>query len=75
MKQARALFAYNSESITNQAAWMGFAEMFASQDWLESYLVRLEQVTPHDVQDVACRYLRPVNRVVGVFHPEEGAQS
>lgn len=75
VKQARALFAYNSESITNQAAWMGFAEMFASQDWLESYLVRLEQVTPHDVQDVACRYLQPVNRVVGVFHPEEGAQS
>lgn len=69
VKQARALFTYNSESITNQAAWMGFAEMFASQDWLEDYLVRLEQVTRDDVQNVACRYLEPANRVVGIFHP------
>ena len=27
VKQARALFAYGSESVTNQAFWLGFAEM------------------------------------------------
>ena len=30
IKQARALFAYGSENITNQAFWLGYAEMFAS---------------------------------------------
>ena len=29
IKQARALFAYGSENITNQAFWLGYAEMFA----------------------------------------------
>ena len=33
VKQARALFAYGTESITNQAFWLGFAEMFANYDW------------------------------------------
>ena len=33
IKQARALFAYGSENITNQAFWLGYAEMFASYDW------------------------------------------
>ena len=69
VKQARALFAYNSESITNQAAWLGFAEMFASQVWLEEYLDRLAAVTPDDVQRVAQTYLRKHNRVLGVYLP------
>jgi zinc protease len=29
IKQARALFAYGSENITNQGFWLGYAEMFA----------------------------------------------
>ena len=69
MKQARALFAYGSESITNQAFWLGFSEMFASYDWFESYLSRLEEVSPLDVQRVAQVYLRPQNRVVGIYMP------
>jgi zinc protease len=69
VKQARALFAYGSESITNQAFWMGFAEMFASYDWFSGYLDRLAAVTPADVLRVAQTYLRPQNRVVGVYQP------
>ncbi len=70
VKQARALFAYSSESITNQAYWLGYAEMFADYVWLESYLDRLAQVTPEQVLEVARRRLLPRHRTVGVFHPD-----
>lgn len=72
VKQARALFAYGSESITNQAYWLGLSEMFADYDWFLGYLSRLAAVTPQDVQRVAQEYLRPQNRVLGAYLP--GAQ-
>lgn len=76
LKQARALFAYGSESITNQAFWLGFAEMFATYEWFHKYLERLEAVTPAEVQRAAQLYLRPKNRVLGVYLPENrGDQS
>lgn len=74
VKQARALFAYGSESITNQGFWMGYSEMFATYDWFTSYLDKLEQVTPEDVQRVAQTYLQPHNRVLGVFLPTENGK-
>jgi zinc protease len=70
IKQARALFAYNSESITNQAFWLGFSEMFAEYVWFETYLDRLVEVTPEDVLEVARKYLSPSNRVVGIYLPQ-----
>ncbi|MFN3308658.1 MAG: M16 family metallopeptidase, partial [Anaerolineales bacterium] len=70
-KQARALFAYGSESISNQAFWMGFSEMFATYEWYLAILDRLAQVTPEDVQRVAQTYLLARNRVVGVYLPED----
>ncbi len=69
VKQARALFAYNNERITNQAFWLGFSEMIASYGWYENYLSILEAVTPEQVQQVAQTYLRPQNRVLGVYRP------
>jgi zinc protease len=69
VKQARALFAYGSESITNQAFWLGFTEMFASYDWFVNYLDKLEAVTPEDVQSAAQKYLRPQNRILGTYLP------
>jgi zinc protease len=69
VKQARALFAYGSESITFQAFWMGFAEMFDSYTWFENYLDRLAAVTPEDVQRVAREYLVQQQRILGVFRP------
>ncbi len=68
-KQARALFAYGSENITNQAFWLGFAEMFDHYEWFLNYVARLEQVTPQDVQRIARAYLHPENRVVGFYRP------
>jgi len=69
VKQARALFAYGSESISNQAFWLGFSEMFASYDWFTTYLDKLAAVSPQDVQRVAQTYLRPQNRVLGEYLP------
>jgi zinc protease len=69
VKQARALFAYGSESISNQAFWMGYSEMFATYDWFEGYLDKLAAVTPEDVQRMAQTYLRPQNRVLGTYLP------
>jgi len=70
IKQAKALFAYGSENITNQAFWLGFAEMFDTYDWFTHYIERLEMVTPSDIQRVAQAYLMPNNRIVGSYIPE-----
>jgi zinc protease len=69
VKQARALFAYGSENITNQAFWLGYAEMFSSYQWFTEYMLRLEVVTPADLQRIAAAYLLPERRVVGVYIP------
>lgn len=70
IKQARAIFAYGSENITNQAAWLGYSEMFATYDWFLNYLDNLAAVTPQDILRVAQRYLRPHRRVVATYHPQ-----
>lgn len=72
IKQARALFAYGSENITNQACWMGYAEMFAKYNWFQTYLEKLAKVTAKDVQRVANEYFKPQSRVVGTYVPLDG---
>ena len=72
IKQARALFAYGSENITNQGFWMGYAEMFASYEWFETYLEKLAAVTVRDVQRVANEYFKPQSRVIGTYIPLDG---
>jgi zinc protease len=69
VKQARALFAYGSENITNQAFWLGYAEMFAGYDWFLNYVAELGKVTPADVRRIAQVYLCPERRVVGAYLP------
>ena len=69
VKQAKALFAYGSESVTNQAFWMGYAEMFADYDWFLAYLDKLAAVTPDDVQRVARKYFQKKARIVGTYLP------
>ncbi len=72
MKQARAIFAYGSENITNQASWLGYAEMFADYNWFETYLEKLSTVTAKDIQRVANEYFKPQSRVVGTYVPLDG---
>ena len=69
IKQARALFAYGSENITNQGFWLGYAEMFASYEWFQTYLDKLSAVTAKDIQRVANEYFKPQSRVVGTYIP------
>ncbi|HZW04928.1 MAG TPA: pitrilysin family protein [Anaerolineaceae bacterium] len=69
IKQTRAIFAYGSENITNQAFWLGYSEMFASYDWFVDYIGRLMAVTPEDVMRIAQVYLADDRRVVGVYLP------
>jgi zinc protease len=71
IKQAKAQFAYGSESVTNQGLWYGFSEIFADYVWFESYLDRLAAVTVDDVQRVAKTYLTKSNRVVGWYVPKQ----
>jgi zinc protease len=69
IKQARAMFAFGAENITNQAFWLAYAEMFADYSWFTSYLEKLTAVTPADVQRVAQTWFRAKNRVVGIYLP------
>ncbi len=69
VKQAKALFAYGTENITNQAFWLGHAEMFDGYDWFLHYIDRLAQVTSEDIRSYAREKLNPRQRVVGVYQP------
>lgn len=69
VKQAKALFAYGSENITNQAFWLGYADMFASYDWFLHFVDHLQGTTPEKILKVAREYLQPENRVIGIYRP------
>lgn len=69
IKQAKAQFAYSSESVSGQAFWLGWSEIFADHTWFELYLERLSAVTLEDVQRVAGQYLRRSNGTVGWYVP------
>jgi zinc protease len=71
IKQAKAQFAYGSESVTNQGFWYGFSQVFADYTWFESYLDRLAAVTVDDVQRVARTYLNKDYRTVGWYVPQQ----
>ena len=70
IKQARAIFAYGTENITHQAAWLGFAEVISEYAWFEVYLDKLACVTPEDIQRVARKWLVNDNRLIGVYRPD-----
>jgi zinc protease len=72
IKQAKALFAYGSENITNQAFWMGYSNMFADYRWFETYIESLESVSDTDILSKAQQYLNPERRVIGIYQPTNG---
>jgi zinc protease len=69
IKQAKAQFSYSSESVTGQALWLGFSEIFADYSWSERYIENLSAVTVEDVRAVAEEYLSRSNRTVGWYVP------
>ena len=70
IKQTKAQFAYSSESVTNQAYWLGFSEMIADSDWFDGWLVNLEAVTAADIQRVAQTWFSHSKQTVGWYLPE-----
>jgi zinc protease len=70
LKQARALLAYSSETVTNQAFWLAYFEHVAGDhNWLYHLDERLRKVTLQDLQTVAKTYLHPSQRTIGWFIP------
>jgi zinc protease len=69
IKQAKAQFAYSSESVTGQAFWLGWSEIFADHSWFENYLDRLSSVTITDVQQAAQKYISRSNSTTGWATP------
>jgi zinc protease len=72
VKQARALFAYGSENITNQAFWLGYSEMFDQYNWFLEYVDRLNTVKPILLMEKAREILDSSHRVTGIYIPEGG---
>ncbi|MEO1162551.1 MAG: pitrilysin family protein [Chloroflexota bacterium] len=68
-KQAKASFAYSSESVTNQAYWLAHSHIINDPQWYDDFLERLGAVTIEDVQRVAQTYLNARNRVTGWLVP------
>jgi len=68
-KQARAQFAYMMERVSSQARWLGWLEMMGDWRRLDTFVDNLAAVTAEDVQQVAQKYLKPANRIVGCFEP------
>lgn len=68
-KQARAAFAYETESASNQAYWIAQSAILGDDDWNDNYIAHIGAVTVDDLRDVAARYLQKRNRVVGWLIP------
>jgi zinc protease len=71
VKQTKAQFAYSSESVTDQAHWLGFSQIVADDAWFETFVERMAAVSVDDVQRVAAKYLQRNQRNVGWYVPTE----
>jgi zinc protease len=74
-KQAKALFAYDSESVSSQGFWLGFAEtLVGDYTWFDGYLDKLMAVTLDDVRRVAAEVFQPNRRTTGWYVPTGDGQ-
>ena len=48
---------------------MGYAALFADHTWFETYIDKIEAVTPRRIQATAEKYLDKNHRVIGVYRP------
>ena len=70
MKQAKAMFAFSAESVTNLGFWYGFSEIISDYTFFENYIDRLSAVTLDDVARVAKKYFAKSNRTLGQYQPK-----
>ena len=73
LKQTRAQVAFSTETVTNQAFWLGFSEIIQDYSWFSTFLERLKKVTVKDVQRVAAKYLNRDCVTVGQYLATNGA--
>ncbi len=73
-KQSKAAFAYNTESVTEQAFWLAQSFILGDVNWFDNYAERLMGVTADNVLDAARTYLVSRQRVVGVLRPVEAEE-
>ncbi len=74
VKQAKALFAYGCENITNQAFWLGYASMFADHTWFDQFIPSLERVDAENLMQTARKYLNSERRITGIYRPKENGK-
>ncbi len=71
-RRAEAAFVFQMNSVTAQARQLGSWAMIGDWRYLETYLDRLNALTPADVHAVARRYFVADARTVGQFVPADG---
>jgi zinc protease len=69
VKQNKVQFIFSRDRVISQAFRVGEAEIGPGYRYLDSYLERVQAVTPADLQRVASTYLVPDNRSVGLYLP------
>ncbi len=70
VRQINANFVYQNDSVSAQAGQLGLYAAINQPRYLDTYLDKIKQVTPADVQRVAKRYLTADNRTVAAFDPQ-----
>ena len=70
-RQLRARFVFETDSVTNIAHQLGYFETVTGPGFFDDVHSRVAKVTAADVSEVARRRLRPQNRTVGWFQPEQ----
>ena len=69
INQTRAHFIFSLDSVSNQAAQIGYYETIHSHKFLGTYLDNIRSVTRERMREVAQKYLTADNRTVGHFQP------
>ena len=69
INQTEAHFIFSLDSVSNQAAQIGYYETVYDYKYLNTYLDNIRSVTREQVRQAAQQYLTEDNRTVGYFQP------
>ena len=67
--QTEAQFIFALDSVSNQAAQIGYYETVYDYKFLDTYLDEVRSVNREQIREVAQKYLTEDNRTVGYFQP------
>ena len=69
INQTEAYFIFSLDSVSNQAAQIGYYETIYDYKYLDTYLDNIRSVTGEQIREAAKKYLTEDNRTVGYFQP------